>query len=518
MEPNAFYRGSMASRANRSRGEIETLPSGSLRVRVYAGIDPVTRKRHHLTEIIPAGPRAAKDAEKTRTRLLSKVDEQRNPRTRATVNQMLDRHLEMLAVEETTLDSYESFVRNHIRPLIGAVPLGRINGEILDSFYRELARCRAHCKGRPFVQHRSEETHDCDERCKPHVCRPLAAGSLLKIQAILNKAGKRAVRWEWIGRNPFEMAEPIPVSHSEPHPPTAEQAAIISAEGWRDLDWGMMVWIFMTTGARRGEVCALRWDRFDADAAVLVIRSSIAQRGKRTWEKDTKTHQQRRIALDAQTVALLTAYRRQCAERAGLDDMPGTARIFSPLLGGLAWIKPDTVSQRYERMCARIGWDMHIHQLRHYSATELIAAGVDVRTVAGRLGHGGGGTTTLKVYSAFVAEADQRAAGALVAHLPALPPHLVLADSQADLSALTDAGEGDSPYQRIAADLRGAISSGILAPGAQLPTVDEVAARYSVSHGTAQRAIAVLRSAGLVTVSRGRRAVVCGANQPVSSA
>src|ERR1700712_4731741 len=91
---------------------------------------------------------------------------------------------------------------------------------------------------------------------------------------------------------------------------------------WRDLDWGMMVWLYMTTGARRGEVCALRWDRFDAAAAVLVIRSSIAQRGKRTWEKDTKTHQQRRIALDPQTVVLLTAYRRHSAERVGLDDMP----------------------------------------------------------------------------------------------------------------------------------------------------------------------------------------------------
>lgn len=64
-------------------------------------------------------------------------------------------------------------------------------------------------------------------------------------------------------------------------------------------------------------------------------------------------------------------------------------------------------------MCARLGWDMHLHQLRHYSATELIAAGVDVRTVAGRLGHGGGGTTTLKVYSAWRSEADQRAASSL---------------------------------------------------------------------------------------------------------
>ncbi len=518
MEPIASYRGSMATRLRQSRGEIETLPSGSLRVRVYAGIDPVTRKRHHLTEIIPAGPRAVKEAEKARTRLLSKVDEQRNPRTRATVNQMLDRHLEMLAVEATTLDSYESFVRNHIRPLIGDVALGRINGEILDSFYRELARCRAHCKGRPFVQHRTEDPHDCNERCKPHVCRPLAAASLLKIQAILNSAGKRAVRWEWIGRNPFELSEPISLPQSDPRPPSATQAAVIAGEAWRDLDWGMMVWLYMTTGARRGEVCALRWDRFDPTTAVLVIKSSIAQRGKRTWEKDTKTHQQRRIALDAQTVALLTAYRRHCAEQAGLDDMPGDGRIFSPLLDGSVWIKPDTVSQRYERMCARIGWEMHIHQLRHYSATELISAGVDVRTVAGRLGHGGGGTTTLKVYSAFVAEADQRAAGSLVSHLPALPARLVLADGQADLSALADEGDGDNPYQRIAADLRGAIVSGILAPGAQLPTVDELAARYSVSHGTAQRAIAVLRTAGLVTVSRGRRAVVRGADQPIRSA
>jgi len=53
------------------------------------------------------------------------------------------------------------------------------------------------------------------------------------------------------------------------------------------------------------------------------------------------------------------------------------------------------------------------------------ASGVDVRTVAGRLGHGGGGTTTLKVYSAFVAEADQRAAGSLAGRMPELPVKLV---------------------------------------------------------------------------------------------
>jgi integrase len=52
---------------------------------------------------------------------------------------------------------------------------------------------------------------------------------------------------------------------------------------------------------------------------------------------------------------------------------------------------PHAVSSRYKEM---------LHSLRHYSATELLTAGVDLRTVAGRLGHGGGGATTLNVYAA----------------------------------------------------------------------------------------------------------------------
>ena len=61
-------------------------------------------------------------------------------------------------------------------------------------------------------------------------------------------------------------------------------------------------------------------------------------------------------------------------------------------------------------MCRQLGIDSHLHALRHYSATELLSAGVDLRTVAGRLGHGGGGATTLRVYAAWVSESDQRAA------------------------------------------------------------------------------------------------------------
>lgn len=211
-----------------SPGQGRNAARGALRVVVYAGVDPVSKKRVYLTEVIPAGTsNAAKLAERARTKLLGQVDERRAPKTSATVNQLLDHHFEMLDVESTTLDSYDSLARLHIRPLLGDQPLGRIGGEILDSFYKELRTCRAHCRGRRFIEHRTDSDHACDERRGPHICRPLADGTVRKIDAILSGAGKRAVRWGWVGVNPFDIAEPTPTSKPDPRPPSPEQAAAI---------------------------------------------------------------------------------------------------------------------------------------------------------------------------------------------------------------------------------------------------------------------------------------------------
>ncbi|SDP60297.1 hypothetical protein SAMN04487905_1211, partial [Actinopolyspora xinjiangensis] len=63
-------------------------------MKVYAGFDPVTQRRHYLTEVVAAGRDTEAEAERVRTRLLNQVDERRNPRTNATVEQLLDRYLE----------------------------------------------------------------------------------------------------------------------------------------------------------------------------------------------------------------------------------------------------------------------------------------------------------------------------------------------------------------------------------------------------------------------------------------
>jgi integrase len=72
-------------------------------------------------------------------------------------------------------------------------------------------------------------------------------------------------------------------------------------------------------------------------------------------------------------------------------------------------------------MAAALGIKTHLHALRHYNATELLRNGVDLTTVAGRLGHGGGGATTLRVYAAFVPESDKRAASVIAGQIPEIP-------------------------------------------------------------------------------------------------
>lgn len=157
----------------KQRGSIDELPSGALRVRVHGGEDSLSGKRHPLVEIIPAGPKAAAQAEAARTRLLAQVDERRNPRTSATLDQMLDRYLETLDVGHTTRRMYTRYLELQVRPFIGRLKAGAVESETLDSLYAELRRCRTHCTDKRGTDHRTPREHECDERCRRHVCKPL---------------------------------------------------------------------------------------------------------------------------------------------------------------------------------------------------------------------------------------------------------------------------------------------------------------------------------------------------------
>jgi integrase/DNA-binding transcriptional regulator YhcF (GntR family) len=500
----------MPARTERARGSIERLPSGALRVKAYAGYDPVTKRRHYLTETIPAGPSAERQARVARDRMLAEIAGRRNPRTKATVDQLVERYLEQFDGADSTLRLYRGYVRNHISPFLGRLKIGALDADVLDSFYADLRRCRAHCTGRPPFDHRTKGEHECDERCGPHKCRPLNASTIRHMHFLLSGAYKRAVRWRWVSVSPIAQAEPPSAPKPNPSPPSPEEAARIVNRAWRDPDWGTLLWLAMTTGARRGELCALRWNAVSLDEGreTVWLRRAIRLGDDGSVEGDLKTHQQRRVALDPETAFLLRDHRDRCvarAEAAG-EVLRPDAYVFSGAADGRSFLRPLGVTQRYNRMVARLGIDTTFHMLRHYTATELIISGVDVRTVAGRLGHSGGGTTTLRTYTAWVSEADQRAASGIGARMPSRP----------DPTRLVP--EHEPAYLKIAVELRRRILAGELRNGQAPPAERKVASEFGVAVSTAHRSLGELRSWGLVEMVDGRRRVLRPASELTQSA
>ena len=93
-----------------------------------------------------------------------------------------------------------------------------------------------------------------------------------------------------------------------------------------------------------------------------------------------------------------------------MEPSPTTPFVFSPELDGSKPFRPDNVTSFFIRVRDSLGLDgVRLHDLRHFTATQLIGAGVDVRTVAGRLGHSDA-SVTLRVYSHVIEERDRAAA------------------------------------------------------------------------------------------------------------
>jgi integrase len=386
---------------------------GSYQIRVFAGNDLETGKPVMLT-----GSADDEDAAiELRDEFRRQVKERHAAKTNVTLGYLLDEWLASHQVEASTKATYRTLAKQYLRPTLGDHSLNRLcqlGSKPFERLYADLRVCRRICKGRKFTEHHSGGEHKCDRRCKPHQCKPLAQSSIRQCHAVLSGALGAAKRWGWITVNPLDAVPRPRPPQPQPDPPSSEEAAKIVNAAWaEDDDWGLLVWLALVTGARRGELLALTWEDVDLVGSVLTIRRGLVYLAGETIIKQTKTHQMRRLSLDEVTVRLLGA-----AMKAEASDQ---AFVFSYAPDNTKPCSPSGVTHRYARMTSDLGLNTHLHALRHYSATELLTSGVDLRTVAGRLGHGGGGATTLKVYAAWVTEADKKAAGLIAAKLPTPP-------------------------------------------------------------------------------------------------
>jgi integrase len=371
-------------------------------LRAYAGIDPLSNRQKYVTRTFHGGKREAQEA---LARLVVEVSGGGYAARDATVGDLLRQWLELAKPElsPTTARGYDWIIRTYILPTLGSTRLSKLKPSQLDRFYAKL-RERGGQDG-----------------------KPLSAATVRQVHAILRRALHQGVRWEWIATNPAAHASPPRVRNHQLDPPDPDGVIrLIEAATADDPDFGCYLLLAATTGARRGELCALTWRDVDLGGRTLrIARNVVEAEHSRLVDKDTKTHASRLIALDAVTTEIVAAHRTRCAGRAaacGVIPHP-TSYVFSrDPDGARPWV-PNDVTKAFIRLRKRVGLDMvRLHDLRHFAATRLLVAGVPVRTVSGRLGHANA-ATTLGVYAHFVEQSDRDAAEKLSAlvHRPAAP-------------------------------------------------------------------------------------------------
>jgi len=135
-----------------AKGYIEQLPSGSFRVSVYAGTDPLTRRAIRLK----ATAKTEQQAHIELGRLLKEASEGRTPESNATVAKLLDEYAAIAEWDVSTRQTNEGFIRRTIKPALGHLEVRKVRGPILDQLYARLKRCGdLSCTGRPFTEHRN---------------------------------------------------------------------------------------------------------------------------------------------------------------------------------------------------------------------------------------------------------------------------------------------------------------------------------------------------------------------------
>jgi integrase len=361
----------------RPTGHIRARSPGAFEIRYSLGTDPATGKRKIATATVH-GPR--KDAEKELRRLLRSLDtgEHVDP-NRLTVRDWLSTWLATIRAEVAprTHERYGEIVNDRLAPAFGNLQLTRFAPAHIQAVYTEWAT-----GGR-------RDGKD----------GPLAPQSRRLIHRVLNAALTRAVELQLISRNPAQaLKRHLPKDERrEMVTLTPEQAQqLLDAIRSTPLYWPVL--IALATGARRGEIVALRWRNVDFNNGSIRIVESLERTKAGLRFKPPKSGKARVVTLPAFAIEELRRRRREQAEellRLG-ESLRADAIICAHPDG--APISPNVLTNYFSRVAKRLALPVHFHSLRHTHATQLLLAGVHPKVAQERLGHATV-AMTLDIYS-----------------------------------------------------------------------------------------------------------------------
>lgn len=223
----------------------------------------------------------------------------------------------------------------------------------------------------------------------------VGAATRAKAHSRLRAALSFAVRLDLIATNPAKDVRAPKATSTRGRAATPTEVAAVLHAADDDPEMAAFVRLTAVTGARRGEVCALRWADVAGDTITWTRGVVDGGPGHGLVVKELKVDRPKRTVVGQGTLDALARWQIAVAADDLLHD-EATPWIFPGVADRSQPVRPDLMSKRWRRLCARAGVPagMRIHDLRHGVATDGLGEGFSAVDVAARLGHSRPSTTS----------------------------------------------------------------------------------------------------------------------------
>ena len=284
-------------------------------------------------------------------------------------------------IRPKTQADYENRIYQHVIPELGAIPLARLTAADLQQFYNRLKEGGRLLRVEQYGPGLSDRmVKSCHVTCRVALDQAVAQGLILKNPALSCKA-------------PVTRPKEMQVL-------TGEEVQRLLIQAKEDGCFELLL-LELTTGLRRGEILALRWDDLDFRTGTLRVERQVQRiQGKLAVSQPKTRASCRSILLPAPVLEILAQYRQSVSSH---WMFPSPKKEDSPL-------DPAAVRKKLSAVLKRAGCPAaRFHDLRHTFATSALEHGMDVKTLSTVIGHVSS-ATTLNVYAHVTDEMRQKAA------------------------------------------------------------------------------------------------------------
>lgn len=378
----------------------------SYTIRVYHGYDSKGKRLKPYTMTYkPAPNMTVKQVEKELQKISIEFEERCKKgivgnAERITLEEFSKIYLEAKAkvLSPTTLEFYERAIETKILPALGFHKINQIKPAHIQAFINQLSGL-------------SKQKRDGSQDSQP-----LKAASVKRYLTVIQSIFKFAVKQNIIDSSPAraELLEIPRVVTPKIEIFTKQEAAqMLKYLEQEDLQFQVFVQLAIMTGARRGELTALKFSDFDyVNNKVTIERAAVKLKGQPTQIKPPKDYEVRTVTINSYCIDLVRILRAEKDKQARVLGSQWNEQdwLFTQDNGEI--MNPQTPTKQFSKFLSRNNLKHRkLHSLRHTSATLLLYGGVNIKQVQERLGHGD--ITTTNKYLHYIAEADEQAANVL---------------------------------------------------------------------------------------------------------